>query len=426
MKPKGRPLAVPMPGIGMPQRMRGARLDRDARAFLRLLKPFVRPAHRYTMQGLRTRWSLLATVLGHGRPVARVTERTLGGPAGPIVLRIYVPERTAALQPALIWCHGGGFLVGDAECADAMCRGMASHSGCAVVSVRYRLAPEHDLRAGREDILAALEWISRHGASIGIDGSRLAIGGDSAGGNITAAVAQRWTEEGRPALRLQVLVYPATNLRNDYPSKAENGREHLLTAETMDWIQSHITGSLDLGDPWISPGLNPRLAGLPPALIVTAGFDPVRDDGLDYAARLRHAGVPVELLHYAGQFHGFLNFDALIVAGRDALARIGGSLGRALRAGEPVDRTLEIADDATRAPLPVMHATGELTSMALVAWESVGRWSATLLRLVSPVMGAATLALWRPWLAPATWARRRVGERLGRLTARQTHPLPRA
>jgi acetyl esterase len=421
-KPMHAPVTVPIGGVGMPQRMRADEPDRDARAFLRCFNPFVRPVRHYSLAQLRRRWRLLAIALGAGQPVARVTRRVIDGPAGPIRLKVFDPQPSGAARPALLWCHGGGFLIGDTDCADAMCRGMARASGCVVVATSYRLAPEHDLRAGREDALAALQWLARHGASIGVDPSRLAIGGDSAGGNIAAAVAQHCLQRG-PALSSQVLVYPATNLQSDYPSKAENAHGYLLTAEVMDWMKARITGSTDLGDPWISPGRNAKLGGLPAALILTAGYDPVRDDGLDYAARLRAAGVPVELLHYSGQFHGFLNFDAVIGAARDAFERIGGSLHRALRGGgQSLDRTLEIADATTDTAVSMTEAVGELASVSLVLWESVGRWSVTLLGLLSPAAVASSRLLLRPWLAVGGWARRRVGERLDRLAARETYP----
>jgi acetyl esterase len=421
-QPMHAPVEVPTRGVGMPQRIRADEPDRDARAFLRCFNPFVRPVRHYSLRELRRRWHLLAVTLGEGKPVARVARVVIDGPAGPIELKIFHPEASGAAQPALLWCHGGGFLLGDTGSADAMCRSMARASGCVVVAPSYRLAPEHDLYAGREDVLAALQWIAQRGASIGVNPSRLAIGGDSAGGNIAAAVAQHCTQQGAPAVALQVLVYPATNLHSDYPSKAENARGYLLTAEVMDWMKARITGSTDLGDPWISPGRNAKLRGLPPALILTAGFDPVRDDGLDYAARLRAAGVPVELLHYTGQFHGFLNFDSVIRAGRDALQRIGGSLHRALRAGQPLDRTLEIADATPDTAVSVTEAVGELASVTLVLWESVGRWSATLLGLLSPAAIASSRLLLRPWLVVGVWTRRRIGERLDRLAVRQTHP----
>lgn len=174
------------------------------------------------------------------------------------------------------------------------------------------------LYAGREDFLAALSWLAEHGASVGIDPARLAIGGESAGGNISAAVAQETLRRGGPKLSSQILVYPATNLTAEFPSKAENGHGYLLTAEFMDSLES-LVQERDLTDPWLSPAFSPDLRGLPPAVIITAGFDPIRDDGLSYAAQL--AGVPVGLLHCSGQFHGFLNFDSVIGAARDALGR---------------------------------------------------------------------------------------------------------
>ena len=215
-----------------------------------------------------------------------------------------------------------------------------------VVSVRYRLAPEHDLYAGRADCLAAVEWLAREGHTLGIDGARLAVGGDSAGGNLAAAVSQRCTEQGGPALRLQVLVYPATNLSVEFPSKQENAAGSLLTSDGIDSIHDILRerDADHLADPWVSPALNPQLAGLPPALVLTAGFDPIRDDGLGYTQLLREAAVPVELLHYPGQFHGFVNFDGVLRSARDALERIGTALRAALRpaVGQPapaVNRT---------------------------------------------------------------------------------------
>lgn len=418
-RPAATPIARPTPGVGMPQQLRAAAPDREARAFLGWLNLFApRRADRYSVAGLRWRWRLLARSLGEGMPAARVREHRVAGPDGPIALKVFEAARSALPRPALLWCHGGGFMVGDADCADAMCRAIAHASGCIVVAVRYRLAPEHDLHAGRADVLAALHWLTTQGTTLGIDPTRLAIGGDSAGGNIAAAVAQRYLRDCGTALRLQVLVYPATDLRHDYPSKAENARGYLLTADAMDWIKSHIIGSLDLGDPRLSPARSASLKGLPPALILTAGYDPVRDDGLDYAARLRAAGVAVELLHYAGQFHGFLNLDAVLVAGRDALQRIGCSLAAAFASGPPADRTIEIADPARQGRRLVRRAAGELVTAALIGWESAGRWSTTMLHLLSPTAAASNRLLWRPWLVSAATLRRGMT----RLAVRQTHP----
>lgn len=420
----GARLAAAPQGAGMPLVARAREADHDARAFLR----FYNRLARRTLAGrslaeLRRSWRLLALALGRRVSVASVSERTIRTPAGPISLRIFRPDHASSgLKPALLWCHGGGFVLGSLDSADSICRNLARRTGAVVVAVGYRLASEHGLHAGREDFLAALRWVATHGASLGIDASRLAVGGDSASGNIAAAVAQQVAREGGPALCLQLLAYPATDLHRDFPSKAENARGHLLTAEFIDWSKSLFAGSLDLADPWLSPARSADLRGLPPALIVSAGFDPIRDDGLAYAARLRDAGVPVELLHYPGQFHGFLNFDSVIGAARDALERAGRSLAGAFAAEAAPDRTLEVGDAPARQAQPLREAARQWAGATLMAWSGLEQWNDALLRLVSPGM-AATAALWlQPWLMPAAWARHGAIACLQRLEARQTHP----
>ena len=427
MKPGREPSSAPPvgtpQGTGMPRKLRAAWLDRDAHLFLSMFNLFARrrPLASYSIAAARQRWRWMAMALGGGDPDVGVSERVIDGPAGPIPLRIFTPGRAAAARPALLWFPGGGFLVGDPDCADAMCRVMARTGDCIVIAVRYRLAPEHDLYAGRDDALAALRWVEREGAAIGVDGSRLAVGGDSAGGNISAALAQACARRDGPPVRLQVLVYPATNLQHSHPSKFENAKGYLLTAESIAWITAQIVGELDLGDPWLSPMREARLEGLPPALVLTAGFDPIRDDGLHYAARLRAAGVPVELLHYAGQFHGFLNFDALISAASDALRRIGQRLHETLHQAKDTDRTIEIGEHAP-APELAANTAANLGGAALMAWESADRWSFTLLRLASPAAASVAHGLWRPWLAPLRRLRRTLAARIHRLDAQLTYP----
>ena len=406
-------------GAGMPRRPRAATLDRDAHLFLSMfnLAARRRPLSGYSIDTSRRLWRWMAMALGGGDAGVGVSKRLIDGPAGPIELRIFNPGRAATPRPALLWFPGGGFVVGDPESADAMCRLMARAGDCVVVAVRYRLAPEHDLYAGRDDALAALRWSEREGAALGIDGARLAVGGDSAGGNIAAAVAQACAHGKGPALRLQLLVYPATHLNHHHPSTRENANGYLLTAESIAWFTAQIMGDSDLGDPRLSPMRAQRLEGLPPALLLTAGFDPIRDDGLHYAARLRAARVPVELLHYPGQFHGFLNFDALIAAARDALQRVGQRLGEVLRDGRLPDRTLEIGEPVARAHRAA-EAVVNLGGATLMAWESADRWSFTLLRLVSPAAAVVAHGVWRPWLAPLRRLRRDLAQRMQRLDSR--------
>jgi len=268
-----------------------------------------------------------ATMAGTREHVREVTDHTIEGPNGPIPIRVYVPAGSSGPHPVLVWFHGGGFILGDLDSADGTCRAIANRSGAAVVSVDYRLAPEHELMSGRQDCIAATRWVHEHGASLGLDCERIAVGGDSAGGNLAAVVAQHCANDG-PDLALQVLVYPATDLRIDYKDHpCADG--FVLTQEVMDWMKSHIPDDLGQDDSWLSPALADSVEGVAPALVITAGCDPLREDGLRYVERLRSAGVAVKSLHYPGQFHGFVTFDLILHAGRDALSRIGASLAEA-------------------------------------------------------------------------------------------------
>lgn len=412
---------------GMPLLRRAGRPDRDARAFLRILNlaTRLRPVEQYSLRELREVWRLTALALSQQPPVARVTEVVIDGPGGPIELRIFTPEHTDQALPAFLWFHGGGFVVGGLDTAESICRSATYHADCISIAVRYRLAPEHDLAAGREDCLAALQWVAEQGATLGVDTTRLAIGGDSAGGNLCAAVAQAAQRQGGAALCLQVLAYPATDLVQEFPSFVENAEGFMITDTLLAQIKHTVAGSfatLDPEDPWLSPRRRQDLRGLPPAVVISAGFDPIRDDGLDYAERLRAAGVPVELLHYAGQFHGFLNFDAVIGAGRDALQRIGDALAAAFSGESIADRTVEISDAESARPSSLYAAAGELTAAGLMTWVATERWSGTLLRQLSPTAAGTTRVLLQPLCLPVSLMRRRLVTRLDQRVACQTYP----
>jgi acetyl esterase len=379
------------------------------------------PIERRPVRTQRAVWRLTALALGRRPDVDSVLSRVIAGPAGPIELRIFSPGRSKQPLPAFLWCHGGGFLVGGLDTSESICRQVARSAGCIVVAVRYRLAPEHDLLASRQDFLAALEWAAQHGATVGIDTSRIAVGGDSAGGNICAAVAQHAARHGGPQVCLQVLAYPATDLLQTFPSKEENAKGYLVTASGLDWIARTAGVPANADDPWLSPRRCNDLRDLPPALIVSAGFDPIRDDGLDYGARLRAAGVPVQLLHYGGQFHGFLNFDALIGASGDALARIAHGLAKAF-GGEPAaDCTIEIAERRP-AHCAIGFATSEVATTWLLGWVIAERLGVTLFGRLSPRAARAARRLLESRLAPSTWIGRHALADAGRLTARQTYP----
>ncbi len=409
----------------MPRPRRSARPDRTTRALLRWMNLAQRrPMDGISLRRQRQAWRLVALAMGRRPEVADVAEWKIAGPGGAIELRVFTPTRSKQPRPAFLWCHGGGFVVGDLDTADSICRGIALAADCITIAVRYRLVPEHDLNASREDFMAALEWVARNAQTLGVDPTRLAIGGDSAGGNISAAVAQECIRRGAPKLALQVLVYPATDLLEEFPSLAENSEGYFLTNAAIDHIKRHLAGVLQGAEhPSLSPRRAADLSGLAPALIVTAGFDPIRDDGLDYGARLRAAGVGVELLHYGGQFHGFVNFDSLLAASRDAQQRIGESLAAVFR-GEPAhDRTLVIGDAAPRHARPAAYGSAaDVLSTTLMAWIALGRWGDTLLGLAAPRTSAAARWLARPVLAPVRLVGRRLGARLDRLAAHQTYP----
>lgn len=304
--------------------LRALNLDPDVRRLLRQLNLYrVRPNSDYSLKRARRDWQLAIKAFGSREDVRAVHERQIAGPNGDVRLRVYTPEAgPERRRPVLAWFHGGGFLLGDLYTAGGTCRALANRSGAIVVAVEYRLAPEHDLRVGHEDCLAAVRWLAEHAREIGGDPRRLAVGGDSAGGTLAARVAQRAGELGL-SLALQVLVYPATDLAGEYPSHAENEIGYLLTKENISWMNGHISTVSDIEDPGLSPLLSPDVSGVAPALVVTAGYDPLRDPGLAYLARLRQAGTGVQLLHYADHVHGFMSFDRVLRGGRDVLGRIG-------------------------------------------------------------------------------------------------------
>jgi acetyl esterase len=261
----------------------------------------------------------MAFAAGESEPVAHVEERTLPGPAGGIPVRVYRP-RISGLLPALVYFHGGGWVVCSLDTHDNVCRALANRAGCAVVSVDYRLAPEHRYPAAPEDCYAAATWVAERGASLGVDAARIAVGGDSAGGNLAAVVALLAREREAPRLAAQLLVYPVTNNDFDNISYKENAEGYLLTRSMMQWFFGHyLEDPADASLPTVSPLRAERLDGLPPALLVTAGYDPLRDEGDAYAERLRQAGVPTRHLRYDGMFHGFFSMFEQIETGRDAI-----------------------------------------------------------------------------------------------------------
>ena len=271
------------------------------------------------------------TMLAAGAEVARVEDRTIPGPGGDLGVRVYWPTTPAAdPAPVLLWLHGGGWVIGDLESADPTARRLAEGAGVVVVSVDYRLSPEHRAPAAIEDAAAALAWTVAHADDLGIDAARLAVGGDSAGGNLAALLCQRARAEGGPAIAFQMLVYPVTDLTQSHPSYEENAEGYLLTRATMTWFIGHHLDGIAPEDPIVSPLFAESVEDLPPALVITAELDPLRDEGEAYAARLRDAGVPVEAVRYDGQIHGFFAMDALLDDAKVALDHAAGALRAAL------------------------------------------------------------------------------------------------
>jgi len=264
-----------------------------------------------------------------GPEVARVEDRTIPGANGEIPVRIYAPSGKAPLA-ALCWFHGGGFVLGDLDGADASCRQLANAAACVVVSVDYRLAPESKFPAAAEDCYAATKWVAANAASLGVDANRIAVGGDSAGGNLAAVVPLMARDRGGPELRFQLLVYPVADARCDTPSYSDNAEGYLLTRASMLWFWNHyLRSEADGSNPYASPMQASSLDRLPAALCITAEFDPLRDEGEAYAKRLRAAGVETTLSRYSGTIHGFFSMAGRIDLGNKAVAEAAEALRRA-------------------------------------------------------------------------------------------------
>lgn len=249
----------------------------------------------------------LSSGFGQSIPVAGVTNLSLDGAAGPIDARLY--RSAASRAPLLVFFHGGGFVIGDLDTHDDMCRLICRDGDVNVLSVDYRLAPEHKAPAASDDGLAAYRWALDHAAELGADPERVAVGGDSAGGNIAAVVAQRARDEQIRPPALQLLIYPWTNLTAETRSQALFASGYFLTKADLAWFTDHYLtdAPVSAADPRVSPALADNLSGLSPALVLTGGFDPLRDEGNEYAEAMRAAGVPVDLRQCGSLIHGFAN-----------------------------------------------------------------------------------------------------------------------
>jgi len=262
-----------------------------------------------------------------------VTNRTIPGPSGPLAVRLYRPDGAAAEAklPALVFAHGGGWVFGNLDSHDVLCAQLAIGAGIAVFAIDYRLAPEARFPGAFDDVVAGLKWVAANGASLGIDANKLAIGGDSAGGNLAAAVALWARDTNGPKLRMQMLAYPVTDAVARTDSYRQFNDGYGLNAVTMEWFLDHYTPQKGERADWrVSPLRAKSLANLPPALVVTAGYDCLRDEGRAYAWRLQKEGTVTDLVEFGGMLHGFLSSPMLLHGARRGTALCAAALREAL------------------------------------------------------------------------------------------------
>ena len=263
--------------------------------------------------------------------VGAVKDLEAPGPRGPIPLRLVTPAGSAGPWPVLVYFHGGGWTIGDLDTHDVLCRQLCAASGCAVLAVDYRMGPEHRFPAAPEDCLAAVRWLRSAAAAHGLDASRIALGGDSAGGNLAAVVAIAMRDAGDPPALLQLLIYPATDMRAIAPSHTRNAQGYLLTADSIAYYRGHYIADPAQWSDWrASPLLAADLTRLPPALVLTCGFDPLRDEGRQYADALSAAGNRAQYICFERQIHGFITMTRVIDEAWAAVDLCAGALKRAL------------------------------------------------------------------------------------------------
>jgi acetyl esterase/lipase len=304
-------------------------LDPDAAAVFRAFQEAGRPPYETVSPAEARELYLKGRVVSNPEPpeLASVEPLTIPSPAGSIPARIYTPTRLRkanGLAPGLVFFHGGGWVIGDLDSHDVVCRKLADEGELMVVSVDYRLAPEHKFPAAVDDAIASTKWIAEHAKQFGIDASRLMVGGDSAGGNLAAVVAISARDGNGPDIAGQVLIYPAIDFAMTHPSHREPETSILLTHSVIRWFRDHyLNGTADVHDWRASPARASTLIGLPPAYVLTAGADPLRDEGDEYARRLKEAGVAVTHRTFPGQFHGFFTMGKLLQQANVAAGEIG-------------------------------------------------------------------------------------------------------
>jgi acetyl esterase len=309
-------------------------LDPQAQALLDQIAASTLPRiHQMTPEQARQMYDMSAKILDvQGVPIGKVEDSRLPGPGGDIPIRIYTPVAApSGPLPALVFFHGGGFVIGSLDSHDAPCRQLANGAMARVIAVDYRLAPEHPFPAAIEDALAAVKWVARNAATLEIDPTRIAVGGDSAGGNLAAVASQMLKGSADVTVAFQLLIYPAVDRTRITRSMEELANGYMLDADTMNWFsKQYLPEGWDPADLRLSPARAPSLAGLPPAHVVTAGFDPLKDEGRLYAEALAAAGVKATHTCYEHTVHGFVNMAGAMEVGRTALADCAAILKNAL------------------------------------------------------------------------------------------------
>ncbi len=303
-------------------------LDADAAFVYKAFQEAGRPAYETLTAPEAREFYSQARLVSNPEPpeLESVKPLSIGAPHGAIAARIYTPKtlrKTNGLAPCLVFFHGGGWVIGDLETHDVVCRKLAEDGELIVVSVDYRLAPEHPFPAAVDDAIASTKWIAANAKQLGIDASQLMVGGDSAGGNLAAVISLAARDGNGPRIAGQVLIYPATDFSRKHPSHREPETSILLTHSVIGWFMNHYLGGADINDWRASPARAKTLAGLPPAYVLTAGADPLRDEGDEYARRLKEAGVSVSYRHFPGQFHGFFTMGKLLQQANVAVSEIG-------------------------------------------------------------------------------------------------------
>jgi acetyl esterase len=304
-------------------------LDPDAALVFKAFQEAGRPPYETVSPAEARELYLKARIVSNPEPpeLKSVQPLAIPAPHGSIPARIYTPLKLRednGLAPCLVFFHGGGWVIGNLDSHDVVCRKLADEGQLIVISVDYRLAPEHKFPAAVDDAIAATKWIAGNARDLGIDASRLCVGGDSAGGNLAAVVAISARDGNGPAIAGQVLVYPAIDFALTHPSHSEPETSILLTHSVIRWFRDHyLNGAADIDDWRASPARAKTLIGLPPAYVLVAGGDPLRDEGDEYAKRMKEAGVPVTYRNFPGQFHGFFTMGKLLRQANVAASEIG-------------------------------------------------------------------------------------------------------